>query len=155
VKAQEINKRMFDEIRNQEILIGYCDRYGLTSEPFDEWFDMELNEYQLDYASLNEIDTHLPATVEITIVLGTWCSDSRREVPRFYKILDELNYNDDKLTVIGVDSDKQAPVIDFEELKIEKVPTFIFYKKGFEIGRIIETPEKTLEKDIIKILSDK
>ncbi len=28
----------------------------------------------------------------ITCVLGTWCSDSRREVPRFWKLLDEMDH---------------------------------------------------------------
>ena len=40
-----------------------------------------------------------------------------------------------------------------EGLNIEKVPTFIFYKNGIEIGRIIESPEKSIEKDFLKILN--
>jgi hypothetical protein len=32
------------------------------------------------------------------------------------------------------------------------VPTIIFYENGKELGRIVESPEKTLETDILKIL---
>ena len=40
-----------------------------------------------------------------------------------------------------------------EGLKIELVPTIIFYKDGYEIGRIVETLTESLEKDLLKILS--
>ena len=42
--------------------------------------------------------------------------------------------------------------VDIEDLNIELVPTFIIYKKGEEIGRIVETPYDTLEEDIWKIV---
>jgi hypothetical protein len=41
---------------------------------------------------------------------------------------------------------------DVDSLDIELVPTFIFYRKGMEIGRIVETPLQTMEEDIYRIL---
>jgi hypothetical protein len=38
-------------------------------------------------------------------------------------------------------------------LNIFKVPTFIFYKDGKEIGRYVEYARVSLEKDILKIVS--
>ncbi|MEJ2614863.1 MAG: hypothetical protein P8Z35_07895 [Ignavibacteriaceae bacterium] len=38
-------------------------------------------------------------------------------------------------------------------MKIELVPTIIFYKDEKELGRIVETPNDSLEKDILKILT--
>ena len=40
-----------------------------------------------------------------------------------------------------------------EGLDINFVPTFIFYKAGEEIGRIIEMPYETLEKDMLELVS--
>jgi uncharacterized protein (DUF1015 family) len=40
------------------------------------------------------------------------------------------------------------------ELEIEKVPTFIVYRNGEEIGRIIETPIKSMEEDLYEILKN-
>jgi hypothetical protein len=40
------------------------------------------------------------------------------------------------------------------DLNIERVPTFIIMNEGIEIGRIIETPEETLEADLLKILQN-
>jgi len=91
--------------------------------------------------------------VKITLVLGTWCSDSRREVPWFYKILESLEYDLDNMKVICVNTAKTAEGIDVDQLDIQKVPTFIFYKEGVELGRIIETPQTSLEKDMAKILN--
>ena len=39
------------------------------------------------------------------------------------------------------------------DLDIELVPTFIFYRNGEELGRIVETPEDTLEKDLAEIVN--
>jgi hypothetical protein len=54
--------------------------------------------------------------------------------------------------LIGVNREKQGLSDEAEELDIEFVPTIIFYKDGSEIGRIVETPAESLEKDLLKIL---
>jgi len=87
--------------------------------------------------------------------MGTWCSDSRREVPRFYKILDSLNFPSAKVKLIMVDRKKEAAEVNIASLNIELVPTMIIYNDGLEIGRIVETPKETLEKDLAAILTKK
>jgi hypothetical protein len=44
---------------------------------------------------------------------------------------------------------------DISSLGIIFVPTFIFYEKNQEIGRIVEIPEETMEEHIYKIVSNK
>jgi hypothetical protein len=39
--------------------------------------------------------------------------------------------------------------------RIERVPTFIVYGDGREIGRIVETPEGSLEEHLVKILKSR
>jgi thiol-disulfide isomerase/thioredoxin len=90
--------------------------------------------------------------IKITLVMATWCGDSRDWVPRFYKIMDQLGFKYKNLTLICVDREKKATGTNVEDLNIELVPTFIFYRKKMEIGRIIEVPVDLLEKDILKIL---
>ena len=90
--------------------------------------------------------------ITMTIVMGTWCSDSRREVPRFYKILDLIEFPSNSIDLISVNREKTVPDGDISELEILFVPTFIFYREETEIGRIIEIPEKTLEKDFLGII---
>ncbi|MCU0370461.1 MAG: thioredoxin family protein [Bacteroidales bacterium] len=53
-----------------------------------------------------------------------------------------------------VNRDKEAGLVETINYNIQKVPTFIIYRKGREIGRIIETPYTTLEKDLLMFFSD-
>jgi hypothetical protein len=68
-------------------------------------------------------------------------------------MLDELNHPKEKVTMINVNRHKKGIENEVEGLDINFVPTFIFYKAEEEIGRIIEMPYETLEKDIMEILS--
>lgn len=147
----KLNQIVIDDMIDEEILYGYCDREGLTTEPFNEWFQTEYNYYEIDEETLDMVNTELLADVEIKIVLGTWCHDSQREVPRFYKIADDMDF--DNYMLIGVNRAKLAEGTEVDELNIELVPTFIFYKADEEIGRIIESPKESLEKDIAEIIS--
>ena len=85
--------------------------------------------------------------------MGTWCPDSRREVPRFMKILDLWKFPGEKVTFIGVDNAKLAPVGGYDKLEIERVPTFIIFRNKVETGRIIENPVTSLEQDMLNILT--
>ncbi len=157
-QTRKLNQRIFSEKVNREILIGYGNREGMEQQPFSQWFEKEYNAYQPDDSLLKTLKgTHL-SDMNITIVLGTWCPDSRREVPRFFKVADILNIPDDHIKIIYVDRDKTAPGIDLTGLHIERVPTFIFTLYGKEVGRIIETPHGSMEeefKELCKVIHSK
>ncbi len=89
----------------------------------------------------------------ITIVWGAWCSDSRLQVPHFYKILAGAGFSKNDINLVSVDADKKAETGSIEHLKIEKVPTFIIFEGDKELGRIVEQPDETLEKDLLELLS--
>jgi hypothetical protein len=91
--------------------------------------------------------------INVTLIMGTWCDDSKEQVPRFYKILDMLQFDYSKLSLICVDRKKSAPDIDLAGMNIKLVPTFIFYRNYKEIGRITETPARSLEKDMLGIMT--
>jgi thiol-disulfide isomerase/thioredoxin len=134
-------------------LLGYFDAAGLRQPPHADWFLKGFDEYMPSSNALNSLMDISQEGLTIKIVMGTWCPDSRREVPRFMKILDLWKFPADKVTFVGVNEDKVAPVGDFSSLKIERVPTFIFYKNNSEAGRIIEVPKTSLEQDMVNILS--
>ena len=151
--AQEINQIVYDDIAEQDILLGNCTKEGLVGADFNFWFSPEYDSYTIDAETLDLIDIDILLSVKIKIVMGTWCEDSQREIPRFYKIFDHLNLDYAFLKLIGVNRIKQAEGTDVDQLNIELVPTIIFYLDGMEIGRIIESPEESLEKSILKIIS--
>lgn len=156
LSAQKLNKKATDPKKQNEMLIGYCNREGFKTinSNFDSCYCMEYPAYITDPILLKQLKPLLK-NVKITVVLATWCGDSKEWVPRFYKILDTVGYKMKNLTVIAVDRSRTAPDTPVNTLNILRVPTFIFYRNKSEIGRIIETPEGSLEQNMIKILNTK
>ncbi|MBA7534469.1 hypothetical protein ES705_26716 [subsurface metagenome] len=150
--SKKFNTIVFSEQTNQDILTGNGNREVLKKEPFASWYINEYANYNVDIETLEKISNERLKNITIQVILGTWCPDSRREVPRFYKIMDHLNFPEEKITLIGVNRNKKAPLKDYQNLQIERVPTFIVYKNQKEIGRIVETPMKSLEKDLLDII---
>ncbi|HBI40521.1 MAG TPA: thiol reductase thioredoxin [Tenacibaculum sp.] len=135
-------------------LIGIVTKNHFKQEPYSsEWYNDFYSYYEVDKSILNSLEDALK---EINIIgfMGTWCSDSQREIPNFYKLLDGANYDYKKLKLIAVDKNKKAKGLE-KNYNIIRVPTFIFYKNGKEIGRFVEHPidESTIEKDILTIIS--
>lgn len=140
-----------DTNAHSDILYGYCNYQGLKSSiPFKIFWDIE-SAYEIKTPSLDSIKTNWDE-ITITIVFGSWCDDSRMNVPRFIKILQFLDFPEERVNIIAVNKKKKADPIQTEELNIQKVPTFIIYRNGVEIGRIIENPIITLESDLKSIL---
>jgi hypothetical protein len=133
-------------------LLGYFNPVQLTHEPYSDFYVKGFDDYVPGSAWMNILLDKEKSALTIKIVLGTWCPDSRREVPRFMKILDIWQFPVSKITFIGVDNAKLSPVGEYNSLDIQRVPTFIIYKNNIEAGRIIENPRTSLEQDIVNIL---
>lgn len=134
-------------------LLGYFEPSRMRQGIHGDWYFKGFDEYMPETAWLNNLLDIPHENLTLKIVMGTWCPDSRREVPRFMKILELWKFPTANTTFIGVDNAKIAPVGEYESLNIERVPTFIFYKNNFEAGRIIEVPKTSLEQDIVNILT--
>lgn len=142
-------------LSGETILLGRVNREGLVKEPHLTWLQREYNEYKPDVLTLDKIEDQLKE-VDLLVFLGTWCEDSQREIPRLYRILDYVGYKDKNMEMIGVDDHpdryKQSPDGETEQWNVESVPTIILLKDGEELGRIVEFPEETLERDLQRIL---
>jgi thiol-disulfide isomerase/thioredoxin len=154
VQQEPLNKVVYSERTSQDILLGKVDRTGFQLEQFSGWFNEEYNNYTVDKDILDSIPDSFREDIEITIILATWCPDSRRELPRFLKILDFLRFDEENINYFGVNREKVVPDLDLSHLGIEKVPTMILFRNGNEVGRIIESPVKTLEKDLLEFAID-
>ena len=82
------------------------------------------------------------------------CHDSEREVPRFLKILNTLNFSNENLRIVLLNSEKKT--IDGLEIgkDITNTPTIIFLKDSNEENRIVEFPFENLENDVFRIIND-
>jgi len=133
-------------------LVGIADKASFNQEPYNVWFNKNYEVYTVDKTTVDQLKQHLKG-VKIKGFMGTWCGDSKRETPNFYKILEAADFNFKNLELITVNRGKKTPDNLQEGLDIIKVPTFIFYKDGEEIGRYVEYARESLEKDMLKIVS--
>jgi thiol-disulfide isomerase/thioredoxin len=91
--------------------------------------------------------------VKVVIFFGTWCHDSKREIPKALKIFNDIGINDKNIELIAVGLDKKEHLGRASKLNLVYTPTLIFFRGSKEIGRIIEKPVISLEKDIELIIS--
>ena len=134
-------------------LLGYINPSLFSKPPHSEWFLNGFDGYRPDQEVIGKLAQINKDGLSIQIVMGTWCPDSRREVPRFMKIIDLWKFPAEKVIFIGVDNTKIAPVGGYDTLGIERVPTFIVLQNKIEAGRIIENPVTSLEQDMLNILT--
>jgi cyclophilin family peptidyl-prolyl cis-trans isomerase len=106
------------------------------------------SDYKPDTSVEEMMKTYVTQQDRVEVIMGTWCPDSLREVPKFLRILDDLKSQYGvtlPVTFMAVDRAKQKPV------KIEKVATFIYYRGDRELGRIVEKPQGLFEDDLLAI----
>ncbi len=110
------------------------------------------NNFKPDTEFIKVLNEKIENMLRIDIYLGIWCGDSENNVPKFMKILNGL----DKTIEINYylcERKKDKTIKYFvEDKNIIKVPTFVFYSKNVEIGRIIENPNKSLLEDFLEIV---
>lgn len=135
--------------KNEFILNGQIKRSDLKTH--FAWFDKNYNAYQPNDSTINLLKPYANDIYAI-VVLGTWCSDSKEHVPEFFKVADAIGLPDNKIEMVAVDRKKQSEKFNINALKITNVPTFIFFYKGRQMGSIIETPNKSIEKDLLHII---
>jgi len=139
------------------ILLPFVSAGGLTAEEITrdkilatgkDWQE-NCDRYQPDPAMLEAVKSRLGPGLRIDVYLGLWCSDSLRNVPQFIKIIDLLGAGGTvRYFTLPRKADKEQKYF-LEEPKVERVPTFIFYRDDREIGRIVENPKAGMLEDFM------
>lgn len=148
------NKKM-NSSEKGNFLEGIITKQDLLKEPYSNWFNRHYEKYKVNKILINELKDN-PSFVhntQIKILMGTWCEDSQEQVPHLIKILDYLNFKN--YTIIGLNKVKKSEKGYENGLNIIRVPTFIVLQNRGELNRVIETPKKTLEQDLVDILVNK
>ncbi len=123
---------------------------------YPEW-KKEFENYQPQQKLIEQLKSLHPANTKVIIFLGTWCPDSKREVPRFFKIIKQAGLESKlQIEMWALDRQKKSGNDLPQKFQIQYVPTFVFLKEGQESGRIVETPQSLyLEEDVLQILKGK
>ena len=144
--------------RGYRMLLGKSKREKLQEEPFAKWFNQNYSDYKIDSVSANALRSQL-RNKRFLIFMGTWCGDSRQEVPRIYKVLDYCGVPASRIQLIHVniyDSVyKQSPGREEKGLNIHRVPDLLVYEGQTELGRVVEKPLISWEIDLLTINQQK
>ncbi len=139
------------------VLYGIVTKDSLLKAPYEKWFTTGYDTYNPNTETVDRLKKQNFKDITVQVFFGSWCGDSKREVPRFFKLINEIGLPTNNIKLIGVgDGDslyKQSPQHEEKGLGIYRVPTFIVYKNGVEINRITEYPSLSLEKDFLNIIS--
>jgi len=137
------------------MLLGKTDEKAFNNKEFS-WYQENYKNYITNDGVIDNFKDSLK-NYSIKVFFGTWCGDSKRELPAFYKVINKAEFDKNKLEVIAVDRKtvayKQSPTGEEKGLNIHRVPTFIFYKNSKEVNRIVEYPVQDFERDIQKIVN--
>jgi thiol-disulfide isomerase/thioredoxin len=127
------------EVNGQKMLLGEV-QYQDILHYFPAWQKVD----QQDQVNPTEVKRlkQVQEPLAITCYMGTWCGDSREEVPPFIKAVETAQNKNIKVNLIGVDRKKMDPENTAIQYDVQRVPTFIIFKNGQEIGRMVEFPMK-------------
>lgn len=135
------------------VLLGRIER-GEVEAAEPDWVEAEV-ESAPDPKAAKALAAVAPGAA-VTVYLGSWCGDSRREVSRFWHALDEaagaaggLPF---KISYVGVDHAKKEPAALVQGSGLRFVPTFVVERGGREVGRIVESAPHGVERDLLALL---
>lgn len=136
-------------------LIGPIPRESLKAAPNNAWFDRGYSQYEPNAEAMAALRPRLE-NVSLEVYFGTWCGDSRRQVPRLLRLLDTADFEENRVRLVGLSDRtgefKQAPGRPEKARYVHRTPTIVVLRNGTEVGRIVETPATTLEADLAAIV---
>jgi thiol-disulfide isomerase/thioredoxin len=135
-------------------------RNGLNNQQKYPWFLNAYKSYKPEEIAINELQEQ-KEHLSFVVFGGSWCSDTKKALPKFYKVVEEAQIPNNKIALYGVDHEKRSQEkavkgkTKSDEYDITRVPVFIVFYDGKEIGRLNEKPQKSLEEDMLKLIKVK
>ncbi|HTE10303.1 MAG TPA: hypothetical protein VK645_05020 [Chitinophagaceae bacterium] len=149
------NQPAYTDPGGNPILLGNHKKEDLQQPPYAAWFDKNYADYKIDSITANQLKP-LVKNKKFEIFMGVWCGDSKREVPRMFKLLEYAGVQPDQIKMIMVDNRdstyKQSPGHEERGKFIHRVPDLLVYEDKKEMNRIVESPVVSLEQDLLHIV---
>ena len=126
-----------DDESTSKVIRGFITRKELSTDTSFKWFIKNQKDYTPDPSALKALRSNKDSVYFLAFG-GTWCSDTKFILPKFFVLADAAGISPDRITIIGVDRNKKTIEHLSETFNIENVPTIIVMKNGKEIGRVVE-----------------
>jgi thiol-disulfide isomerase/thioredoxin len=120
-----------------KVVKGFITKKELATDTAFSWFARSQKDYTPDQGALKAMRQNRDS-VNFIAFGGTWCHDSQFILPKFFVLADAAGIPEDRITVIGVDRNRESIQHLSEAFHITNVPTVIVMKNGQEVGRVVE-----------------
>lgn len=137
---------------NEQILKGCFTSDTLAKSHVYSWFQISFEEYQPDKWTVHKIRKNIKG-INFIVFAGTWCSDTQALLGPFFKVLKKSKIDEKAITLYFLDREKNSGNGREKDFAISAIPTIIILREKKEIGRIVESINKSIEEELLSILS--
>ncbi len=121
-----------------KILKGIINKDILKTDTAFKWYAESQKIYNNTDTAITAAFVRNKNTASFIIFGGTWCDDTQFILPKFFKLQEQSAFPDERITLFGVNRQKQTLGNIATAMNITNVPTIIVMKNGKEVGRVIE-----------------
>ena len=151
--AQTFNAYKIVPDNKAKIEVGLLNRNDIETDTSFKWFKQNYNLGTADPSAVSAFQKNKDS-FQVIVFFGTWCEDSQNLVPAFFRLVDKSGYNQNSISLIGVDRSKTTLDDLNKAFNITRVPTFIVMKNGKEVGRVVEYGKSgVMDKELGEIVS--
>ena len=140
-----------DQETGAQVFKGPITLNDLNGEASFKWMKKGVDSYAPDQNAIVYLTKVLPK-YSLVVLMGTWCDDSQNLIPKLAKVLQATKFPMNHLLMWGVDRNKETGGIEKKLYEVKKVPTIIVYKDTKEVGRIVESVNRSVEVDLSQIV---
>ncbi|MFN6944510.1 MAG: thioredoxin family protein [Cytophagaceae bacterium] len=144
------------------LFLGSCvSRVETTEQPYGKidiseyeeqnWFLRGYKEYRPDKAELRALK-EFPKDASILLFGAMWDTETKKSLPRIYKIIDRAGIPDNSINVYFLNKNLKSNEGMERIYDIKTVPTLIFIKDGKEVARIERCCKGLVETDMARIV---
>jgi thiol-disulfide isomerase/thioredoxin len=116
---------------------GLITKANLQEDTSFHWYTDNLRAYTPNALAVTNLKKQADS-VELVVFMGTWCEDSQFIIPKFFSLVTSSGFPEQKITMFGVDRNKNTMAHLAQALNVTNVPSIIVFKHGKEIGRVVE-----------------
>ena len=142
----------FSERPGEKTLKGHLTRAMLETDTSFKWYAENYKNYKARPDAIQNLRKQADS-IEVVAFMGTWCEDSHFVIPQLIALLDSAHFPKEKFSIIGVDRNKTTVGRLTQALNVTLVPTILVFKKGKELGRVVEFGKYGMfDKELAEIL---
>ena len=90
------------------ILLGKINKANLQVSTLTPWFNQDYRRISIDAKWTENVKPYLKG-LRVKIFMGTWCEDSQRQIPHFFKLLESLEFDQNHIEMYAMSEEKITP----------------------------------------------